>query len=69
MLKVDGEKFHYEDNDVSVILDSESLNAEKVTFKNDDCNSKELISIAQFVVLYKNVRPTTPFADLEMEVR
>ena len=66
MLKADGGKFHYEDDDISAVLDSESLHAEQVAFKHAGCDAKDLHSIAQFVVLYKNVRPTTPFANLEM---
>ncbi len=68
MLKTDGGKFHYEDEDITAVLDSGSLHAEQVAFKHEGCDTRVLHSIAQFVVLYKNVRPTTPFAKLEMEM-
>ncbi len=63
---VDG-KGHFEDNNISVILNSDTLKTEEVSFKHNECNTCDLYFIAQYVVLYKNVRPTTPFAELEME--
>ena len=65
--EVDG-KFHYENKDVSVVLDSDQLNAESVTFKNAESTEMDIYSIAQFVVLYKNVRETAPFRKLEIEM-
>jgi len=64
---VDG-KFHYEDKDLSVVLDSIRLNADTVTFKHDECQVRDLSAIAQFVVLYKNVRQTAPFSKLQLEM-
>ncbi len=65
LIKV-ADKFHYEDTDVLAILDSENLNTERVTFKHNQCTARDMKTIAQYVVLFKNVRPTTPFAELEM---
>ncbi|MBU8871419.1 MAG: putative selenate reductase subunit YgfK [Gemmatimonadales bacterium] len=64
VLTVVGDKFHYEDNNLLAILDSDHLTTENVTFKNDGCNAMDLCFIAQYVVLYKNVRPTAPFVSL-----
>jgi len=68
LLKEVDDKFHYEDDGFLVVVDAGGLNAESVTFKDDECNDRDLHDIAQFVVLYKNVRPTVPFANLEMEM-
>ncbi len=65
--EVDG-KFHYEDDGLLVVMDSDRLNALSVTFKHVESNVRDLHEIAQFVVLYKNVRPNIPFANLEMEL-
>lgn len=65
--EMDG-KFRFEDHEVSVVLDSNGLNAQQVDFKNDACHTRDMYSIAQYIVLYKNVRPTTPFSDLKLEV-
>ena len=68
MLKKVDDKFHFEDNDVLAIMDSATLHAQDVSFKHDDCKEMSLESIAQYIVLYKNVRHTVPFAHLEMNV-
>lgn len=60
LLEVNG-GFEYEDQDVSVVLNSETLKAEQVIFKNDSCSSKVLRYISEYILLYKNVRKCAAF--------
>ncbi len=52
--------FSYEDDQVSVTLNGETLKAEKVTFKDRAVTQLDLAPIAQYAVLYQNVRPNLP---------
>ncbi len=67
LMETDG-VFQYEGADFSATLDASSLKAERVTFNHQDRDTADLSFIAQYVVLYKNVRPTVPFARLETQM-
>ncbi len=55
--------FLYEDDQATVALDGQTLQAEKVSFKDKEVTSLDLGTIAQYIMLYKNVRPYLPVAD------
>ncbi len=55
--------FTYEDDRASVTLNSSTLQAEKVLLKDKTIDQLDLAPIAQYVVLYKNVRPHLPAVD------
>ncbi len=64
--EVDGQ-YQYDDDEVKVTLNSQSLVAEEVQFKNKEQTTREIHSIAQFALLFQNVRTTTPFTELDLE--
>ncbi len=63
LLTESADRFTYEDDQVSVTLNASTLQAEKVSFKDPAIDRFDLAPIAQYVVLYKNVRPHLPVAD------
>lgn len=58
--------FVYEDKEVSVTLDADNLSCQAVTFKNGSTADKSLRTFAEYAVLFKNVRTTTPFMELKL---
>ncbi|MFK5925472.1 MAG: FAD-dependent oxidoreductase, partial [Desulfuromusa sp.] len=55
--------FTYEDDQMSVSLNPDTLEAQKVLFKDDKEMRADLEPIVQYIVLYKNVRPNLPVAN------
>lgn len=56
--------FHYEGSGLSVTIDGRTLRARDVKFVDEAQQMVDLKAIAEMVVLYKNVRPLAPFAEL-----
>jgi len=52
--------FVYDDEQISVSLNGETLQAEKIVFKDKTAQTVDLSAIAQYIVLYKNVRSHLP---------
>ena len=52
--------YHYQDSQLEVVLNGSSLAAEEVTFKDPECLRMGLGFIAEYVLLYKSVRPNLP---------
>jgi putative selenate reductase len=66
-LKESDGTFHFAGRGFSARMNAETLHAEEVTFEAAGERSAELLPVAEFILLYRNVRKLAPFTALKME--